>query len=118
MCIRDSLWVAGGSELRPRMQGLADRGAEFTFSARGSKATGHRPAWWLKGWPAEVEQAPAAPRVDEAALEPGDTVFHRAFGYGEVLTVDRERGKVAVFLDGKERTFLFPSAFHQGLLTV
>ncbi len=41
----------------------------------------------------------------------------RTFGYGEVVGVERERSKVAVFLDGKERTFLFPSAFYQGLLT-
>ena len=116
-----NLWVFGGAELRPRMQGLKDRGVEFTFSARGSKATGHRPGWWLKGWPAEVEQKPAASKVDEAALdalEPGDTVFHRAFGYGEVCKVDRDRGKIVIFLDGKERMFQFPGAFYQGLLTL
>lgn len=42
----------------------------------------------------------------------------RAFGYGEVVGIERERGKVVVFLDGGGRTFLFPSAFYQGLLTL
>ncbi len=42
----------------------------------------------------------------------------RTFGYGEVVGVERERSKVVVFLDGGERTFPFPSAFYQGLLTV
>ena len=59
--------------------------------------------------------------MDEAALdalEPGDTVFHRAFGYGEVCKVDRDRGKIVIFLDGKERMFQFPGAFYQGLLTL
>lgn len=116
-----NLWVPGGSELRARMQGLADRGAEFAFSPRGSAATGHRPAWHLKGWPAEVEQAPASPVVDEEALAelvPGDEVYHKAFGSGEVRDIDREHGYVWVFIGGKERKFLFPSAFYQGLLTV
>lgn len=58
------------------------------------------------------------------ALEPGDTVFHKAFGYGEVVGIDRERGTIEVVIGldekgkPKYRKFLFPNVFEQGLLTV
>lgn len=58
------------------------------------------------------------------APESGDTVFHKAFGCGEVVGIDRERGtiEVVIGLDEKDkpkyRKFLFPNVFEQGLLTV
>lgn len=116
-----SLWVEGGPDLHDRMKALANRGAEFTFAAKGSKATGHRPAWYLTGWPAEVEAALPTLSVDMVALdalEPGDTVFHKAFGIGEALAIDREAGQIRVLFGEMERNYLFPSAFYQGLLKV
>ena len=61
------------------------------------------------------------PRVSEAeleALEPGDRIFHKAFGYGQVLEVRDALIKVHFASDGKkkDRMFGFPSAFYQGLL--
>lgn len=59
-----------------------------------------------------------------AALEPGDTVFHKAFGYGEVVDIDRAGGLIEVVLGTdkhgrpKRRTFLFPNAFEQGMLAL
>lgn len=122
------LWVVGGGELDAKMDELENRGARFEFSLRGSKATGGRSAWWLKGYPEmttpEWNEPPAVTQEKLDALEPGDTVFHKAFGYGEVVDVDRERGtiEVVIGLDKKgkpaHRKFLFPNVFEQGLLTV
>lgn len=122
------LWVVGGGELDAKMGELENRGARFEFSLRGSKATGGRSAWWLKGYPEmttpEWNEPPAVTQEKLDALEPGDTVFHKAFGYGEVVDVDRERGtiEVVIGLDKKgkpaHRKFLFPNVFEQGLLTV
>ena len=121
------LWVIGGGELDAKMQELAKRGAEFEFSLRGGKATGGQPAWWLKGYPDEEtvqEEAPAVSQGKLDAIKPGDIVHHRAFGDGEVVRVDRERGAIeAIFGVGKRRKpkhrmFLFPNAFEQGLLTI
>lgn len=122
------LWVVGGGELDAKMGELANQGARFEFSLRGSKATGGRSAWWLKSYPEmttpEWTEPPAVTQEKLDALEPGDTVFHKAFGYGEVVDVDRERGtiEVVIGLDKKgkpaHRKFLFPNVFEQGLLTV
>lgn len=121
------LWAIGGGELDAKMQELAKRGAEFEFSLRGGKATGGQPAWWLKGYPDEEtvqEEAPAVSQGKLDAIKPGDIVHHRAFGDGEVVRVDRERGAIeAIFGVGKRRKpkhrmFLFPNAFEQGLLTI
>lgn len=122
------LWVVGGDELDAKMDELENQGARFEFSLRGSKATGGRSAWWLKGYPEmttpEWNEPPAVTQEKLDALEPGDTVFHKAFGYGEVVDVDRERGtiEVVIGLDKKgkpaHRKFLFPNVFEQGLLTV
>ncbi|WP_317431702.1 SIMPL domain-containing protein [Parolsenella catena] len=89
------LWAIGGGELDAKMQELAKRGAEFEFSLRGGKATGGQPARWLKGYPDEEtvqEEAPAVSQGKLDAIKPGDIVHHRAFGDGEVVRVDRERG--------------------------
>ena len=71
-----------------------------------------------------VDRAPAVTQEKLDALEPGDTVFHKAFGYGEVVDIDRERGTIEVVIGldkkgkPKHRKFLFPNVFEQGLLTV
>jgi hypothetical protein len=51
-----------------------------------------------------------------ASLDAGDTVFHKAFGYGEICRF--EAGVVVVRFEGerKERKFLFPGIFLQKLL--
>lgn len=122
------LWVVGGGELDAKMGELANQGARFEFSLRGSKATGGRSAWWLKGYPemvaSEWSEPPAVTQEKLDALEPGDTVFHKAFGYGEVVDIDREHGTIEVVIGldkkgkPKHRMFLFPNAFEQGLLTI
>lgn len=122
------LWVVGGGELDAKMGELANQGARFEFSLRGSKVTGGRSAWWLKGYPEmaayEWSEPLAVTQEKLDALEPGDTVFHKAFDYGEVVDIDREHGtiEVVIGLDKKgkprHRMFLFPNAFEQGLLTI
>lgn len=104
------LWVVGGGELDAKMGELENQGARFEFSLRGSKATGGRSAWWLRGFPEmtvpERTEPPAVTQEKLDALEPGDTVFHKA-----VIGLD-EKGKP------KYRKSLFPNVFEQGLLTV
>ncbi len=123
-----NLWVIGGGELDNVMKQLAKRGASFEFTFRGNKATAGNPGWWISGYPEEAEEpAPAAPAPTDAqlaALEVGDTVFHKAFGYGEVVNIDREGGSIDVILGvdkhgkPKQRKFMFPNAFDQGLLAL
>ena len=123
-----NLWVIGGGELDGAMDDFAKRGARFEFTFRGSQATRGRAGWWLDGYPEERKldwhEPPAVTDAKLAALEPGDTVFHKAFGYGEVIGIDREGGFIEVVLGTdkhgrpKRRAFLFPNAFEQGLLTL
>lgn len=122
------LWVIGGGELDAKMSELANQGARFEFSLRGSKATDGRSAWWLEGYPEmttpERNDPPAITQEKLDALEPGDTVFHKAFGNGKIVDIDRERGTIEVVIGfdkkgkSKHRKFLFPNVFEQGLLTV
>ena len=122
------LWVIGGGELDAKMSELASQGARFEFSLRGSKATDGRSAWWLEGYPEmttpEWNDPPAITQEKLDALEPGDTVFHKAFGNGEVVDIDRERGTIEVVMGfdkkgkSKHRKFMFPNVFEQDLLTV
>ena len=122
------LWVVGGGELDAKMGEFANRGARFEFSLRGSKATGGRSAWWIRGYPevaaSEWSELPAVTQEKLDALEPGDTVFHKAFGYGGVVDIDRVHGTIEVVIGldkkgrPKHRKFLFPNVFEQGLLTV
>ena len=110
------------------MSELANQGARFEFSLRGSKATDGRSAWWLEGYPEmttpERNDPPAITQEKLDALEPGDTVFHKAFGNGKIVDIDRERGTIEVVIGfdkkgkSKHRKFLFPNVFEQGLLTV
>lgn len=72
----------------------------------------------------EWSEPPAVTQEKLDALEPGDTVFHKAFGCGEVVGIDCERGTIEVVIGldekgkPKYRKFLFPNVFEQGLLTV
>ena len=123
-----NLWVIGGGELDSTMDELSKRGARFTFTFRGSKATRGRAGWWLTGYPEERKlewhEPPAVTNAKLDNLEPGDTVFHKAFGYGEVVDIDREGGFITVALgvdrrgNPKQRKFLFPNSFEQGLLSI
>lgn len=123
-----NLWVIGGGELDNVMKQLAKRGANFEFTFRGNKATVGNPGWRISGYPEETEEsasaAPAPTDAQLAALEVGDTVFHKAFGYGEVVDIDREGGSIDVILGvdkhgkPKQRKFMFPNAFDQGLLAL
>lgn len=123
-----NLWVIGGGELDSTMNELSKRGARFTFTFRGSKATRGRAGWWLNGYPEERKlewhEPPAVTNAKLDSLEPGGTVFHKAFGNGEVVDIDREGGFITVVLgvdkrgNPKQRKFLFPNAFEQGLLSI
>ena len=81
---------------------------------------GASPRWQFPSGPSP----PAVTQEKLDALEPGDTVFRKAFGYGEVVGIDRERGTIEVVIGldekgrPKHRKFLFPNVFEQGLLTV
>jgi hypothetical protein len=56
------------------------------------------------------------------SLTIGDTVFHKAFGYGQIIDLDE--GYIEVAFDDDDhkrkpsRKFKFPSAFYQGLLSI
>lgn len=117
------LWVIGGEGLRSRLEATIKRRADFKLSERGGKVTGGRAAWWLKGYPEEREEKPASELVIQAELDrlkPGDTVFHKAFGYGEVVDLDEGYVEVAFENDDHRkkpsRKFVFPGAFYQRLL--
>lgn len=44
-----ALWVVGGNELKTLMDAFAAQGLAFTYTPGGSKSTGNRPAWFIKG---------------------------------------------------------------------
>ncbi len=56
------------------------------------------------------------------ALDVGDTVFHKAFGYGRIVDLGDSYIEVAFDNDDRRkkpsRKFMFPSAFYQGLLRI
>lgn len=120
--------VVGGGELDTKISELANWGARFEFRLRGSMATDGRSAWWLEGYPemATSEWNEPSTIIQEKldALEPGDSVFHKAFGYGEIVDIDREHGTIEVVIGldkkgkPKHRKFMFPNVSEQGLLTV
>ena len=120
------LWVYGANELSPRMKELELRGARFKLDAKGSRVTGKRPAWWLRGYPEERKEEPTPePIVTQEqldALELDDVVFHKAFGYGRIVNMDDRHIMIAFDSDDKRkkpsRMFPFPGSFYQGLLQV
>lgn len=67
------------------------------------------------------EEKPAQPTVTQEqldAIEVGDVVFHKAFGYGDVLEIS-DSYIIIDFHEGKKkpsRKFMFPQTFYQGLL--
>lgn len=86
------------------------------------KAAAAKPAAKPAAAPAAgTDRAAGTCAVDKAALEAldlGDQVFHRAFGYGSVVNLGNNRITVNFDSDGpkKTRQFAYPSAFYQGLL--
>ncbi|WP_373578258.1 hypothetical protein [Parafannyhessea umbonata] len=130
VCIADrrpkggSLWAIGGGELDAVMNELAANGAQFTYKLEGGKATGFKAGWWLSGYPKKAEPKPAEPEeptiteADLSKIEEGTQVFHKSFGYGEVVAIDSDR--IVVRFDDdkkkKDRQFMFPSTFYQGML--
>lgn len=57
---------------------------------------------------------PTSPRLRGG----GTQVFHKSFGYGEVIAISSDRIAVCFDNDKKkiDREFMFPSTFHQGML--
>lgn len=84
----------------------AKRAAEAASSAASAPAEEPKPA------SQEITQE----QID--ALEVGDTIFRKAFGYGKILEIRESLIKVHFPSDGKkkDRMFGFPNAFYQGLL--
>lgn len=119
-----SLWAIGGGELDAVMSELAANGAQFTYKLEGGKATGFKAGWWLSGYPKKTEpkasepEEPAISEDDLSKIEEGTQVFHKSFGYGEVVSIGSDR--IAVRFDNdkkkKDREFMFPSTFYQGML--
>lgn len=62
--------------------------------------------------PAAAPARPSRQQLD--SIEVGDTVRHKAFGEGTVVSLDE--GHIVVHLGGKDRMFPFPGAFEQGFL--
>ena len=119
-----SLWVIGGSNLEDLMAELAECGAKFTQKAEGVRATGYRSGWWLTGYPKKIDAKPAEveepifTESDLAKVHEGVTVFHKSFGYGEVIARDDRFIEINFDDDPKKksRKFLFPGTFYQGIL--
>ena len=120
------LWVIDKTGAADAIKRLNGKGAGFRLSLRGGRATGGRSAWWLKGYPEEpsetVEPTPAVMETELNNLEIGDTVFHKAFGYGRVVRLDDSYIEVAFENDNHKqkpsRRFVFPGSFYQGLLRI
>ena len=70
----------------------------------------------------EPKPEPAVTQEQLDELEPGDTVFHKAFGYGRIIDIDEACIEVTFDSDDKKkkpsRKFLFPGSFSQGLLQI
>lgn len=66
----------------------------------------------------EPKPEPAVTQEQLDGLEPGDTVFHKAFGYGRIIDIDETYIEVTFDSDDKKkkpsRKFLFPGSFSQG----
>lgn len=69
----------------------------------------------------EPKPEPAVTQEQLDELEPGDTVFHKAFGYGRIIDLDEAYIEVTFGSDDKKkpsRKFLFPGSFSRGLLQI
>ena len=117
-----ALWVIGGRYLEQRLKPIMESGANFKLRPGGGKATKGKDAWWLTGYPAkkEASQEEEKPLITDKQISeigPGIQIFHKSFGYGEV--VDVEGSYVSLFFESnpnKIRKFVFPGTFYQGLL--
>ena len=66
-----------------------------------------------------AEEKPLITEEELDALEPGDSVFHKAFGHGEIIEITSSSIIVAFSNDKtKSRTFMFPGTFYQGILQI
>ena len=67
-------------------------------------------------WRSPIDQC-SKPFVSQMGLI-GTQVFHKSFGYGEVIAISSD--KVTVRFDNdkrkRDRDFMFPSSFYQGML--
>ena len=67
----------------------------------------------------EPKPEPAVTQEQLDELEPGDTIFHKAFGYERIIDIDEAYIEVTFGSDDKKkkpsRRFLFPGSFSQGL---
>lgn len=120
------LWVIESAAASALVKKLNERGAGFKLSSHGGRATGGRAAWWLKGYPKEsfepVKPTPIVTKAELDGLDLGDTVFHKAFGYGQIVSLDDSYIEVAFENDNHKkkpsRRFVFPGSFYQGLLRI
>ena len=98
-----SLWTIGGGELDAVMNELAASGAQFTYKLEGGKATGFKAGWWLSGYPRKSEpkalgsEEPTITEADLSKIEEGTQVFHKSFGYGEVVSIGSDK-RLGAFL--------------------
>ena len=120
------LWVIESAAASALVKKLNERGAGFKLSSHGGRATGGRAAWWLKGYPKEsfepVKPTLIVTKAELDGLDLGDTVFHKAFGYGQIVSLDDSYIEVAFENDNHKkkpsRRFVFPGSFYQGLLRI
>ena len=65
---------------------------------------------------------PAVTQEQLDTLEPGATVFHKAFGYGSIIDLGDRYAEIAFDNDDRKkkpsRKFMFPGSFFQGLLQI
>lgn len=70
----------------------------------------------------EQKPEPAVTQEQLDELEPGDTVFHKAFSYGCIIDIEESYIEVMFDSDYKKkkpsRKLLFPGSFSQGLLQI
>ena len=59
---------------------------------------------------------PAKPAFDDSRIHVGTKVFHKAFGYGIIKTLNGSR--LTVVFGDMEKPFVFPGAFLQGFLKI
>lgn len=119
-----NLWVLGDYELDAKMDELAKLSAKFTFRPGDGRVTGHRDGWWMSGMlerRGAVEEKPPIAQGQIDALEPGDSVFHKAFAYGGIIDISDSYIEFAFDSGNKKkssRKLMFLGAFHQGLLQI
>ena len=60
--------------------------------------------------------SPPKPAFDDSRIHVGTKVFHKAFGYGIIKTLNGSR--LTVVFGDMEKPFVFPGAFLQGFLKI